>query len=187
MQSLRIILCRWVFQKLASPKSQAFEALQSIVFDKSILKDKLHLTQFWHTGVLEVYHSLLNKWAPKSTHFSYKGMVAQSQLAAVDFNQIQNLEQVKTKDGLSHANVCFSKMTKTGTVKPIKEAKVLIFFSYILIKFHWPNSRSIFKEREIWLQSWKYSEEHCFNYLTKLMLLKITDQDSAFRLKYSLN
>ena len=59
-------------------------------------------------------------------------MVAQSQLAAVDFNQIQNLEQVKTKDGLSHANVCFSKMTKTWAVKPIKEAKVLIFFSSLI-------------------------------------------------------
>ena len=83
-----------------SPKSQAFEELESFVFDKTILKDKVHLTQFSCTGVLEVYHSLLNKWAPKSTHFSYKGMVAQSQLAAIDFNQIQNLEQTgknKTK------------------------------------------------------------------------------------------
>ena len=76
-----------------SPKSQAFEELESFVFDKTILKDKVHLTQFSRTGVLEVYHSLLNKWAPKSTHFSYKGMVAQCQLSAIDFNQIQNLEQ----------------------------------------------------------------------------------------------
>ena len=58
-----------------SPKSQAFEELESFVSDKTILKDKVHLTQFSRTGVLEVYHSLLNKWAPKSTHFSYKGMV----------------------------------------------------------------------------------------------------------------
>ena len=75
-----------------SPKPQAFEALQSIVFDKTILKDMVHLTQFSHIGVLEVYHSQFNKWAPKSTHFSYKNMVARSQLTAIDFNQSQNLE-----------------------------------------------------------------------------------------------
>ena len=39
---------------------------------------------------------------------------------------------MKTKDGLSHANVCFSKITKTWAVKPIKEAKVLIFFSSLI-------------------------------------------------------
>ena len=71
-----------------------------------------HLTQFSHTGVLEVYHSLFNKWAPKSTHLSYKSMVAQSQLATIDFNQSQNLEQVKNKDGIKCDNVCFSKMVK---------------------------------------------------------------------------
>ena len=74
-----------------SPKSQAFEALQKIVFDKTILKDIVHLTKVSHTGVLEVYHSLLNKWAPKSTHFSYKGMIARTQLAAIDFNLGHNL------------------------------------------------------------------------------------------------
>ena len=97
-----------------SPKSQAFEALQSVVFNKTILKDMVHLTQFSQIGVLEVYHFLLKKWSPKSTHFSYKGMVAQSQPVAIDFNQSQNLEQTKTKDGVNRANVCFSKMTQTG-------------------------------------------------------------------------
>ena len=58
-------------------------------------------------------------------------MVAQSQLAAADFKQIQNLEQTKTKDGLSHAKVCFSKVAKMWAVKPIKEAKVIFFSSFI--------------------------------------------------------
>ena len=89
-----------------------------------------HLTQFSHTGVFEVYQSLFNRWAPKSTHFSYKGMVARSQLAAIDFSQ--NLEQAKTKGGVNRANVCFSKMTKTWAVKPIKEAKCLVFFSVLM-------------------------------------------------------
>ena len=46
-----------------------------------MFKDLKHLTKFYHTGVLEVYHLLLNKWVPKSTHFLYPGMVARTQLA----------------------------------------------------------------------------------------------------------
>ena len=59
-------------------------------------------------------------------------MVARSQLAAIDFNQSQKLEQMKTKDGVNRANICFSKMTKTWAVKPIREAKDLAFFSSLV-------------------------------------------------------
>ena len=52
-----------------SPNSEAFEALQKIVFSKNILNDLTHLTKFCHTVVLEAYHSLYNKWAPKRQHF----------------------------------------------------------------------------------------------------------------------
>ena len=110
-------------------------------------------------------------------------MVAQSQLAAVDFNQIQNLEQVKTKDGLGHANVCFSKVTKTWAVKPIKEAKVIIFFSSFI-----DQTVEAFLKRDLIAVLkifWRTLPQ--FLNLTNLMLLHITDQDSAFRLKYPLN
>ena len=43
-----------------SPKLQAFQALQSVVFHKSVVEDMAHLTQLSHTAVLEVYHFLLN-------------------------------------------------------------------------------------------------------------------------------
>ena len=67
----------------------------------------VHLIQFSRPGVLELYHFVLNKWAPKSTQLSYKGIVAQSQLAAINFNQIQNSEQVKTKDGVNRTLFAF--------------------------------------------------------------------------------
>ena len=57
-----------------SPKSEAFEALQNIVLDKKVLEDLSYLTKFCHTEVLEIYHSLNNKWVPKRQHFSYLGM-----------------------------------------------------------------------------------------------------------------
>ena len=47
-----------------SPESESFLALQTIVLDKTILKDMVQLTKFSHTGILEVYHSVLNKWVP---------------------------------------------------------------------------------------------------------------------------
>ena len=63
------------------PNTEAFEVLQSIILDPKILSDLSYLTKFYHTGVLEVYHSLYNKWAPKRQHFSYAGMLARCQLA----------------------------------------------------------------------------------------------------------
>ena len=95
-----------------STESESFLALQTIVLDKTILRDMVQLIKFSHTGILELYHSVLNKWAPKSTHFSYKGMVARCKLAAINFNQRETLDQAKTKSG-DDRYVCFSKITKT--------------------------------------------------------------------------
>ena len=80
------------------PNTEAFTVLQSIILDPKLLADLQYLTKFSHTGVLEVYHSLYNKWAPKRQHFFYAGMLARSQLAVMDFNEGSNLKQAKTKD-----------------------------------------------------------------------------------------
>ena len=103
--------------------SDAFMALQLIVLDKTLLGDLKHLTKFSHTGNLEVYHSLYNKWLPKSTHFSYSAMIAKSQLAAIDFNRGSDLKQAKTKSGDPMFNLSFSKVTGNWSVKPMKEKK----------------------------------------------------------------
>ena len=80
-----------------SPKSETFEALQNIVLGKKVLEYLSYLTKFCHTGVLQIYHSLYNKCAPKRQHFSYPGMLARSQLAIMDFNEGSNLNQATTE------------------------------------------------------------------------------------------
>ena len=74
-------------------------------------------------GVLEIYHSLYNKWAPKRQHFSYPGMLARSQLAIMDFNEGSNLEQTTTEKGDERYNVEFSKLPKAGLRNQSKKKK----------------------------------------------------------------
>ena len=85
--------------------------LQKIVSDKKILNDLKYLTKFAHTGILEIYHALYNKWTPKSQHFSYLRMITQSQLAIMDFKKGSELEHASTKAGKKRYDVCFSKTT----------------------------------------------------------------------------
>ena len=102
------------------PNSDPFKALQTVVLDKTLIND---LTRFSHTGSLKVYHSLLNKWVPKSTHFPYEGMVVFRRLAAVDFNLRSDLEQKRTKMVKECFDTAFPKIRNHWSVKPIKVAK----------------------------------------------------------------
>ena len=81
------------------------------------------MTRLSYTGSLEVYHSLLNKWIPESTHFPYEGIIVRSQLAATDFNLGSDLEQKTTKMGKECFDTEFSKITNQWSAKPIKVAK----------------------------------------------------------------
>ena len=103
--------------------SDSFKALQTVVLVKTLINDLKYLTRFSHTERLEVYHSFLNKWVPKSTYFSYEGMIVQSQLAAVDFNLGSDLEQKTNKMGNECFDTAFSKIANHWSAKPIKVAK----------------------------------------------------------------
>ena len=71
------------FLKRLSP---AYKVSESIVTDKSLLGALKFLTKFNHTGTLEVYHSVYNKYSPKRLHFSLRGIIARAELAVLDFN-----------------------------------------------------------------------------------------------------
>ena len=83
-----------------------------------------NLARFSYTGSLEVYHSLLNKWVPNSTHFSYEGMIIQTQPAAVDFNLGNDLEQKTTKMGKECFDRHFQRLQTTGLQNLSKLLKI---------------------------------------------------------------
>jgi hypothetical protein len=96
-------------------RSPAYLALEKIVSSKALINDLKHLTAFNHTGNLEVYHSLYNKYCPKRLHFSYTGMIARSQLAVLDFNSGVGLVQAETKDGKPRFKLLFTKVHNLGS------------------------------------------------------------------------
>ena len=62
-------------------------------------------------------------------------MIAQSQLAAIDFNLCRNLSQAETKLGEKRFNVAYSKATNNWSAKPIKEKKDQSVFKNMVS--HW--------------------------------------------------
>ena len=127
-----------------NPTSESFKALQDIVFRNSILKDISCLTKFYHTGTLEVYYSLYNRWLPKSIYFSFYG-IAWTQLAILDFNYGSKLNQATIKEGKKRYNTSFSKMTATWSAKPIKEKKSDEVFQKLIFR----TEELVFKNLEL--------------------------------------
>ena len=103
--------------------SLAYAALRKFSKDKWLLNDLKYLTDFNHTGTLEVYHSIYNKYSPKRLQFSYSGVIARAQLAVLDFNSGVGLEQSKNKQGDLRYKHQFSKITQSWVVKIIHDRK----------------------------------------------------------------
>ena len=63
--------------------SKAHNALKEVVLDKRLVKDICQLSEFCHTGSLEVYHSLMTKYVPKRQEFDFDQMLARTALAVI--------------------------------------------------------------------------------------------------------
>lgn len=116
---------------LDKPGTPACFALEEVVLQPKLLKDLANLTDFCHTGCLEVYHSMILKYCAKREHFSCKGMVARTQLAAIHNNHNtggnQAVIQKGERVGDARYRPCFPKMHKHCIVKPILEKKSYAF------------------------------------------------------------
>lgn len=118
------------------PGSAEYVALEELVLHPKLLKDLAKLSEFCHTGGLEVYHSMLLKYCPKREHFSRKGMIARNQLAAIDNNENvgrrQSIAQKGVNAGEARYRQCYSKIRKKWVVKPILEKKTYNFLPEML-------------------------------------------------------
>ena len=110
-------------RKWLETDSPSLLALKNVVENKKILADIKHLSKFCHTGNLEVFHSVLDKYFPKRLHFTLEGMIARTQLAVLDYNCGSNNTQATTKDGERRYKHIFSKVTQNWVVKKISETK----------------------------------------------------------------
>ena len=95
------------------------------------------MTEFHHTGQLEVFHSMMLKYVPKRQHFSYQGMVARTQLAALDHNYNLNRSQAvisNENDGVGEERykVVFPKGLKDWVAKPVLKDKSYEFFNDLM-------------------------------------------------------
>ena len=103
--------------KWLEDKSLAYVALEGVVLNKKKLKDFEKFTEFHPAGKLEVYHSLLFNYIPKRLHYSYKGMVARTQLAVIDHNSNTGRNQATLTRGKNKGNMKYKLVFPKGQKK----------------------------------------------------------------------
>ena len=122
--------------KFLKPGSPAHVALEEVVLNENLIKDLRMVTEFHHTGNLEVFHSSLLKYAPKREHFSYSGMVARTQLAILDHNHNTGRKHAVVKRGPNKGSlkykVVFPKGRNRWVAKPILEDKSYSFVADLM-------------------------------------------------------
>ncbi|XP_073455419.1 uncharacterized protein [Aquarana catesbeiana] len=112
--------------------STAHGVFKDIVLNKKLIKDLKQLS-FCHTGEIEVFHNTTMKYRSKHKHYCMGGMVARTQLAALDHNHNINRVQakVKAKDGTPHHRT--SQETKSWMAEKLDKPSSQGFLKTILL------------------------------------------------------
>ncbi|OCT99048.1 hypothetical protein XELAEV_18004848mg [Xenopus laevis] len=107
--------------------SSMFEHFKEIITSRRFLKDLSYLSHFCHTGELEVYHSNMLKYRSKRHHYYMDGMIARTQIGALDHNFNVQRQQAtvhitgpgRDSVGSLRHKLEFTKTKKDWVVKPI--------------------------------------------------------------------
>lgn len=96
------------------PGSSPFAALE-VITNPNLLAGLLKLTDFSHTGGLEVYHSLMFKYAPKREHFSQLAVIDSNTNAGRSpavFKKGENAGKARCRKCFLKTQNCFSKLSR---------------------------------------------------------------------------
>ena len=118
----------------------AYNVIEKVILDSKNLKDMEHLTKPYHTGSLEVFHSLINSYATKRQEFELNVMDARVKLAVIDHNNnvyrqqatVKKQRKGSQKEGEKQWRILSSKLSKEWIAKPVKEAKSVDFVYRLL-------------------------------------------------------
>ncbi|XP_064613963.1 uncharacterized protein LOC135477701 [Liolophura sinensis] len=115
--------------------SRPYKLLCSVVTSPFLMKDIEKLSPFHQTYGLEVYHNIVNHFAPKSTHFFFQSMLARLYLAGLHYNENSRKPRDTTSDGRVRWQLCYPKAKKglEAVVKPISTGPS---FGYVDLLIH---------------------------------------------------
>lgn len=118
--------------------TKASEKISSIINNKYFCSDVKKLSPVYQTSICEAFHSVVINFAPKSTAFTYNGMLARYlmcshllhnfhltlhdfldyrlHLAALHYNENSGRNQAETKQGKKDTHSCTLNTKEVGTL-----------------------------------------------------------------------
>ena len=129
-------------KKWIAKDSIAYDALEKVILDIKTLNDMEHLVDPLHTGNIEVFHSVINSYAPKKHEFELNVMDARVKLAVIDYNHNTNRNQAtvtreikgSAKKGEKQWKFVSSKLSKAWVAKERKEPKSFLFVKKLMFE-----------------------------------------------------
>ncbi|CAC5374863.1 unnamed protein product [Mytilus coruscus] len=112
--------------------SVPYKKMKAVVESKYLLTDVPKLSPVYQTYALEVFHSVMNNFAPKSTHFFYSSMLARLCVAALHYNENCNRDRAYTKDGVQCFSMVYPK-AKKGKEAVVKSRPSPATYDYVLL------------------------------------------------------
>ncbi|XP_061190456.1 uncharacterized protein LOC133198376 [Saccostrea echinata] len=107
--------------------SRCHKMVKDVVESPYLLRDLPKLSPVYQTYGLEVFHSVVNHFAPKSTHFFYMPMHARLCIAAFHYNENGTRRQSLTREGELQWSVSYPK-AKKGQECVVKPRRVSATF-----------------------------------------------------------